>query len=89
MSTPARPLLYRVRHLDAPPAEDAPWAVTVQSNADDPSPRILAYARAENVARRICLALRQSDRLARRDNAEAATAYVAEITDTRSSADDA
>jgi hypothetical protein len=73
------PLLYRVRLLEAPPAPDAPWAVTVQSGEDDPAPRLLAYARAEHIAKRLCVALRQSDRLVREDNARAAAAYAEEI----------
>ncbi len=82
------PLLYRVRHLEAPPAADAPWAVTVQSGEDDPEPRVLAYARAEHIAKRLCVALRQSDRLARDDNARAATAYAQEISTERSLSED-
>ncbi len=88
MKEPTLPLLYRVRHLDAPPAPDAPWAVTVQSGEDDREPRILAYARAEHVAQRICVALRQSDGLARDGNARAAAAFAEEITAARSSSDE-
>jgi hypothetical protein len=88
MPEPTSPLLYRVRHLDAAPAPDAPWAVMVQTGEDDPEPRILAYARAEHIAKRLCVALRQSDRLARDDNARAATAYAEEISTARSFSDD-
>ena len=81
-------LLYRVRHVGAPSPPDAPWAVTVQTGEDDPEPRIVAYARAEHIAERICLALRQSDRLARDDNTRAASAYAGEISAVRSSSED-
>ena len=88
MSAPTR-LLYRFSRLDPAPNPDAPWAITVQFGDDDPAPRTLAYARSEQVAQRICLALRQSNRTAREDNANAAATYVEEATDARSSADDA
>lgn len=86
MTTPS--LLYRARHVGAPSPADARWAVTVQTGEDDPEPRVLAYARAEHIAQRICLALRQSDRLARDHNSRAAAAYAEEITGVRSSSDD-
>jgi hypothetical protein len=89
MSPPTTPLLYRVRHVEEAPAPEAPWAITVQSGANDPAPRVLAYARAEHIAQRICLALRQSDRIAREDNATTATAYSGEATDARITTDDA
>ena len=88
MPEPTSPLLYRVRRLEAPPAPDAPWAVTVQSGEDDPEPRVLAYALAEHIAKRLCVALRQSDRLARDDNARAAAAYAEEISAERSPSED-
>jgi hypothetical protein len=88
--TPATPrLLYRVTHVDEAPAPEAPWVITVQSGADDPAPRVLAYASAEHIAQRICLALRQSDRIAREDNATTAAAYSKEATDVRITTDDA
>jgi len=89
MTEPTRPLLYRVRRVEGPATVRAPWAITVQCvGEDDSEARILAYARAEHIAERICLALRQSDRLAREDNARAASAYATEISDAWGSLDD-
>jgi hypothetical protein len=79
MSRAYPPTLYR--HHDAgaaAPSDDARWAITVQCGEDDPRPRILAYARAEHVAERICLALRVLLRTSLEEMPAAATAYVAE-----------
>ena len=82
----ARPLPhYRIRHLDTSPLPEASWAVTVQYGEHEPAPRVLVYAATERVAMRVALALRQSDRLAREDNARAAAAYAEEISSARSS----
>lgn len=88
MTAPSK-LVYSVQFANQAPAPDAPWAITVSSGEGDPSPRVLAYARAEHIAERICLALRQSDRIAREDNAAAAATYVDQVTRVRAPADDA
>ena len=83
------PIVYRVRLLDPPPAPDAPWGVTVQWGEDDIAPRVLAYARAAHTAERICRALRQSDRIALRDNARAASSFAVAHGELRGDSDDA
>lgn len=88
MTAPSK-LVYSVQFADPAPAPDAPWAITVSSGEEDPSPRVLAYARAEHIAQRICLALRQSDRLAREDNAATAATFVDPTARAGALADDA
>lgn len=87
-TTAPLPLLYRLRLVDPPPAPGAPWAITVQCGEDDPAPRVLAYAHAAYVAERICRALRRSDDLSLRDNAQAAATFAAQA-NTRGCTDDA
>jgi hypothetical protein len=67
--------LYRHHRAASTPPATAQWAITVQVDDDDPDPRILAYATAEHIANRICLALRQADRIARESNARSAATY--------------
>ena len=48
---------------DAAPSPGARWAVRVQTGADDPEPRVLAYAVSELVAKNLVLALKRSRRI--------------------------
>jgi hypothetical protein len=78
------PTLYR--HHDAgaaAPSDDARWAITVQSGEDDPHPRILAYARAEHIAKRMCMAMRLLLQSSLEAMPAIAAAYVAEKQATR------
>ena len=72
------PISYAVREVPQSDtvAHGTLWAVEVRLGADDPTPQVLAYAVAEHLAHRICLALRQSNRLAQQATRAAANAYV-------------
>lgn len=48
---------------DEAPSPGARWAVRVQTGANDPEPRVLAYAVSELVAKNLVLALRRSQRI--------------------------